>query len=170
MPKRILNILIAVLFLSQISGCKFGYSFNQGSVPVEANNFSVKYFTNKAPQADPKYSREISEALIDLLNSQTRLDFTEEDGDLRFEGYISSYRNAPIAVGSDESASQERLTMSIQMKYINTLDPAQNVETSLSRYQDYNATQDFNSVEDQLVTEIIEQLVQDIYDKSLGNW
>ena len=169
MRQTIRNIIFISLILG-FSSCRFGYSFNGGSVPIEANNFSVKYFTNKAPQADPKYSRELSEALIDLLNSQTRLDFSQVDGDIRFEGSITDYNNRPVAVASNETSSQERLTIAVKLKYINTIDPAKNVETNLSRFRDYDPTDNFDTLEDDLVTEIIGDLVQDIYDKSLGDW
>ncbi len=94
----------------------------------------------------------------------------EGDGDIRFEGSITDYNNRPVAVSGNETSSQERLTIDVKLKYINTIDPAKNVETNLSRFRDYDPTDNFDALEDDLVTEIIGDLVQDIYDKSLGDW
>ncbi len=166
-PKHIFFILLLIL---TFNSCRMSYSFNGGSVPVEAQTFSVEYFSNKAPQADPKYSRELSEELIDLLNSQTRLNYAEVDGDIQYQGQITTYQVAAVAVTNNETSAQERLTIGVKMNYINTLDPEQNVETIVNRFRDYDPNENFDSIEDDLVTEIIKELVQDIYDKSLGNW
>ncbi len=164
------SLLFALIIITGLNSCRFGYSFNGGSVPIEAKTFSVKYFTNKAPQANPKYSRDLSEKLIDLLNSQTRLDFSEQDGDIRYEGYISNYRNSPVAVNVNENASQERLTISVHLTYVNTIDPAKNIEATVTHFIDYDPNVNFDTIEDKLASDIMDQLAQKIYDKSLGDW
>jgi hypothetical protein len=151
-------------------GCKISYSTTGADIPAAAQTFSVKLFRNAAPLSSPNYDLRITESLKDLLLEQTRLDLVEKRGDLQFDGVITNYVTGNAAVTADEVTAFNRLTITLKVSYINTLDREKNFERSFSRFADYSSTQDFNQVENQLIEEINEQLVQDIFDASLGAW
>jgi hypothetical protein len=164
---------IALLFvLTFLSRCSVNYSFNSGgSVPEGANEFSVAYFENKSALASGIASQAFTEALRDVFINQTKLNSVQEDGDLIFEGYISDYRVQPLSIqAGSETAAQNRFTMAVVVKYTNQLDETKNFERTFSRFVDYPANQDFNSIEESLLQEVNKQLVQDIFNASVGDW
>ena len=120
--------------------------------------------------AAANYDIRITESLKDLMLAQTRLDLVEKRGDLQFEGVITRYESSNAAVSGEEFTTVNRLTITIQVKYNNTLEREKNFEKTFSRFADYSSSQDFSAVEDQLIQEINDQLTQDIFDASLGAW
>lgn len=146
------------------------YSFSGASIPPEAKTVSVQYFQNVASLAPPTLSQTFTEALRDKLSSQTRLALISKAGDLSFEGSITSYSATPIAIQSTDQAALNRLTITVNVKYICSFDEKKNFEQSFSRFADYSSTQSLAAVEDQLIREINEQLVQDIFNRALNNW
>lgn len=166
--KQILFLVSCYLIL--LSGCKLNYSFSGASVPVEAKTVSVQYFQNNTSLAPPTLSQSFTEALRDKLSSQTRLALINKGGDLAFEGSIIGYATSPIAIQSTDQAALNRLTITVNVKYTCSFDEKKNFEQPFSRFFDYSSTQSFAAVEDQLIRDINEQLVQDIFNRALNDW
>lgn len=146
------------------------YSFTGADIPAAASNFSVKPFQVVAPLADPTYGLTITESLKELILNQSRLDLTTSTGDLQFEGTVTGYSVAPAAISSDEFAEINRLTITLKVIYVNTLEEEKSFERTFSRFADYPTTQELANVEQTLIEEINDQLTQDIFDASLGSW
>ncbi|MEM7161039.1 MAG: LPS assembly lipoprotein LptE [Bacteroidota bacterium] len=155
--------------LSFLSSCGV-YSFTGVTIPAEAETFSVQYFRVNAPLADPNYGQLLTEGLKDLILQQSRLDLTKTEGDLQFDGYVKEYRVNTSAATGEETASLNRLTISIVVTYENVFNEEDNFEQTFTRFVDFNANEEFDSIEEGLIEEINDQLLQDIFDKSLGNW
>ena len=168
----VLNSCILV-FLSSLlillPSCKTHYSFSGASIPPEAKTVSVQYFHNNASLAPPTLSQTFTEALKDKLSSQTRLGLINKGGDLSFEGSITGYSTAPIAIQSTDQAALNRLTITISVKYFCSFDEKKNFEQSFTRYADYTSSQSLTTVEEELIHTINEQLVQDIFNSALNN-
>ena len=92
-----------------------------------------------------------------------------QSGDLDFSGVITAYRLSPVSIQQDEAAMM-RLTISVNVNFINNTDPKQNFTKIFSEYEDYEADQDFTSVEDDLAQIIIKKLMEKIFMKSAANW
>lgn len=163
------------LFLSLISlsilvvSCGV-YSFTGASIPTEAKTISVQYISNKAAIVQPSLSQVITDGLIDAFTGQTNLEITENEGDLSFSGYITKYQIKPMAIKANETASQNRLTIAIKIKYNNSFDDKQNFETTFSRYRDYPSSENIVDVEDGLIEEISKELIEDVFNKAFVNW
>ena len=108
--------------------------------------------------------------LKDKFNDETNLSILSVNGDLQFDGEISSYKLKPIAIQQNETAAQNRLTITVKVKYSNNLDDEFNYNTSFSRFRDYSSSQDLSAVEQELIEEITVELVDDIFNKALTNW
>lgn len=160
-------VMIASLVL--LSSCKIRYSFSGGD-KGDAKTVTVEYFQSTAPLAKPTLSPAFTEALKDIMTSQGKLELAGKNGDLVFQGSITGYATAPVAIQSTDQAALNRLTISVEVKFTNTKDEKKNFETTFSRYADYSSSQSLASVEDQLIQDITKQLVQDIFNKSLQNW
>ena len=101
--------------------------------------------------------------------SRTSLELINGIGDLNFEGYISDYTNKPTSI-QRESAAENRLTITIKVKFSNSINPEQDFETSFSAFEDYESSQNLSDVEDQLIDKIIDKIIEDIFNKSVANW
>jgi hypothetical protein len=141
-----------------------------GSIPPEAKTVSVSFFQNNAPLANPTISQSFTESLKDVFISQTRLNLVPLSGDLQFSGAITGYDIRPVAIQGNETAALNRLTVTVSVRYVNTLNEKQNFEQSFSRFVDFPSATELSSNEESLISEVNKQLIQDIYDRSFGNW
>jgi hypothetical protein len=161
--------LVSALLLFS-SGCTVSYSFTGADIPAEAATFSVQQFQIATPQAGPDYGLVLSEALKDLMLAQTRLDLAAKRGDLQYEGVVTGYQIGNAAISSEEFTTLNRLTITVKVKYTNTIEKDKSFEKSFSRFVDYDSQQNFSDIEAQLVEDVNSQLTQDIFDSSLGAW
>lgn len=102
--------------------------------------------------------------------SQTPLSLVKSGGDLHFEGTITGYTITSVGIKSGETASYNRLTITLKVAFTNETAPENDFDKSYSRYADYDVTSSFASVESSLVEEIVEQLIDDIFNDSVVNW
>ena len=160
--------LVAVVLL--MSGCKGGYSFTGASIPPNAKTISVASFPNYATTVNPQLSQKLTDDLRNLFASQTSLNVVNGDADLEVSGEITSYTTKAAALSANDEVSMNRLTITVKVKFVNSIDPDANFEQSFSRYRDYNAQLNFSSVESSLVEEIVGELCDDIFNKSVVNW
>lgn len=164
---KFIKFILVVLVIST-SGC--WYSFTGASISPDVRTFSVDYFPNRALQVQPTLSQLITEGLKDRFVSQTTLLMVEGKADLRFSGEIISYNVQPSAIQGNEQAAYNRLTITIKVKFTNAKDPKMNFETNFSRYADFQSSQSFEAVEQQLNQEIVLLLTEDIFNKAVVNW
>ena len=169
---RIISTILLVLssvYLFQ--GCKMTYGFNDASIDyTKIKTVSIDVFPNFAPLAQPTLSQEFTEELRNIFLTQTRLDLAKSDGDLQFSGKIIGYSTAPVGIQSNEIAAQNRLTITVQVKFVNKTDETKNFESSFTKYSDYDSNKPLNEVESALVKEINELLTQEIFNKAVSNW
>lgn len=172
MIKKIIPILLlAVCF----SGCKLlnvSYAFSGVNLPAGTKTFSVEYFSNKTAFA-PNLGSDFTEALKTYLRNRTNLtEMTDNNGDIRFEGQITGFTQRPVDIQKDEVAAQNRLTITIQVKFTNTKDETgkSDFNTSFSHYEDYSIDVNYDSVEPELIKKISEKIIEDVFNKALVNW
>ena len=164
-------ITIASLCFTSSCGYKVTYNLSGGSIPPEAKTFSVAYFPNNAPMVAPTLSNVLTEGLRDKFSRQTRLQQVEEGGDFAFEGEITNYSSTTASVSSGDYALQNRLTITVKVSFQNAVDQTTSFNAkTFSSYADYDASQLLVDVQDQLIEEIVEDLVNDIYMAAAGNW
>ena len=145
------------------------YSFVGVDIPAAASTVSIKPFQNNASLVNLKLSNEITTQLRDKFQSNTRLSLVDSRGDLSIEGEIINYALTSVAIGADK-ATMNRLTITVRIRFENRFDDEKNTEKTFSRYQDFDAGRSLQSVEDNLIVEICEALVDDIFAATVGNW
>jgi hypothetical protein len=146
---------------------KFSFS---GATTVGLHTVNIQYFQNRAPVVQVGLSQNLTEALIDKCKAQTSLKYVTTGGDASFEGEISDYNSRPLTVGADAQAATNRFSISVKVKYTNTVDADLSFEQTFTRYKDYNSNQELSSVEKGLSDEIVEMLVEDIFNQAFVNW
>lgn len=167
---RHLAWLLFIFIFNALIACKVNYSFTGAEVPIDAKTVSVKYFNNIAPLAQPTLSQKITEELKNIFINQTNLKLVPTNGDLEFEGVITQYNTIPVAITGNQQAAMNRFTINIEVKYNNTKDNSKNFSTTFSRFVDFKSTENFSSIENQLVDNVVKQLVQDVFNKAFINW
>ena len=165
-----LSAWILILAMVFFYGCKVTYSFSGASISPLAKTFSVQYFQNRAPIVQPGLSQNLTDALIDKCKGQTSLKYINAIGDVNFEGEITDYNTKPLTVGADALAATNRFSITIKVKFTNAIDPSLNFEQTFSGYKDYNSNLDLSAVEKDLSDQIVEILVEDIFNQAFVNW
>nr|WP_300106596.1 LptE family protein [uncultured Alistipes sp.] len=170
--KRILFwSLAAVLLLSAGCGMTVKYSLSGASIPPDAKTFSVAYFPNNAPMVAPILSSTLTDALREKFANQTRLIQVDEGGDFAFEGEITNYTSSTASVSaSSETAMLNRLTITVSVRFTNAIVEADSFNKTFSAFADYPSTQLLTEVEGELIPQIVDQLVTDIFQASAANW
>lgn len=166
--KKIGFILSCLLMLS-FQSCGV-YSFT-GADTGAASTFQVNYFQNAADLVEPGIDRAFTLQLQDLIQGQTNLSLTNSGGDLVYEGEIVDFYVAPITATAQNTAAQNRLTIAVNVRYFNTLDPEKDIERQFSFYYDYPANaQLVGATLDTALEEIYSRITQDIFNATLTNW
>lgn len=164
-------IWLCLLMGMMFAACSISYKFNGASIDyTKIKTISIKDFPNQAPLVYPPLSQEFTEALKDIYVRQTRLQMVSDNGDLDLEGEITGYELTPMAVKEDAWSSQTKLTISIRVRYSNRANPEEDFEQSFSAYREFDATQMLQDVQDELCSEIIEELTDQIYNATVANW
>lgn len=151
--------------------CKISITMN-GSV-LDYNIYKtirVSDFPIRAALVYPPLQQTFENALLDYISKNTRLQTTDGASDLEIEGEITGYNLTPQAVTEDAYASMTRLTITVRVKYIDNREEGKDIDQSFSAYRDFPATEMLTDVQDQLCEEITKELVDLIFNATLGNW
>lgn len=165
--KYLFILLLPFIFL--VKGCGI-YSFTGATPLADVKSVSVQFFENRAPIVVPSLSQQFTEALKNKIISSTNLSLEREEGDVQFEGSITGYDIRPTALSGNQTASQNRLTITVSVKFINKKDDKQNFESTFSRFADFAANRPVQQVEQELIRQINSQLVDDIFNRVFINW
>ena len=171
---RLRALFVAMLLLvvsSANQSCRFPkYSFTGTNLSPLIKTFSVYYFPNRAKLVNPTLSQTFTENLKEKLQRQTSLSELQENGDLEFEGQITDYFIQPMTIQKDDLAGQNRLTISVRLKYTNNKDPDLSFDKTFTAFEDYPNEQSLSDVEDALVPEIVNKLLEDIFNATIAIW
>ena len=167
--KRLIGSAAAMLLLCGC-GLSIKYSLSGASIPPDAKTFSVAYFPNNATMVSPILSSTLTEALVDIFSRRTRLQRVEEGGDFAFEGEITNYTSVTSSVSSDDYALLNRLTITVRVRFTNAVDEAASWNQTFSAYEDYDSTKLLTEVEGDLIPQIVDKIVTDIFQASASNW
>ena len=161
--------IIIFTFLFSVSSCKY-YNFT-GTGKIDAETFQVNFFQNNAPLIEPGIELRFTRDLQDIIQNQTNLNLVPQGGDLLYEGEIVDYRISPMTATADQRAAQNRLTITIMVRFTNNKKEDDNFEKRFSFFHDYPANEQM--IGSRLTTaldEIFERITQDVFNESLAKW
>ena len=165
--RHLLTFLVALLALG-LSGCGF-YSLS-GAV-VEGDTINIHFIENEAPTVAPTLAATFTQKLrqhITSLSSLAQVDNDKTDYDI--SGAIKGYNITVAAVSGDETSAQNRLTITVNIKFENRKNKEKNFTQTFSRFADFDPNVNFQSVENALIEEITDQLKDDIFNRAFVNW
>ena len=166
---------IILLILSIFTHSCGNYSFTGASIPEGTESFQVNFFENEAGNSmgsifEPGLDRDFTIALQNILQNQTNLQLLSSDADLNYEGEIKEYRVSPMTSTSNLQASQNRLSVGVNVRFINIKKEEDNFERKFSFYFDYPAETQLLNVKSEAHDIIFERITQDIFNASLAKW
>lgn len=162
-------LILAALTLS-VCSCGI-YSFSGTSIQPDINTITIGYFEYRALKVNPSLSNDLTEAIRTRFRRMTRLEQVDTDGDLEIIGEVTGYTVAASAVAAGDVASKNRLTITVKVNFTNRKYPEDNFEDkNFSGYADYDSTLSLDAVEAGLTTEIVDKLVEDIFNATVAQW
>lgn len=163
-------IAALLMMLPLLHSCGI-YSFTGTNIAPDVKTVTINYFEYLAPKVNPSLSNELTEAMKDKFLRLTKLEQVDIDGDLEIIGSVTGYDVRAASVTANEQVAQNRLTVTVKVDFINRKYPEESLENkSFSAYQDFDATQSLDAVEATLCEDIVEQLVEDIFNGTVANW
>ncbi|WP_207426535.1 LptE family protein [Pedobacter sp. SYSU D00535] len=166
--KKALLLILPLTFFMQ--SCWI-YSFSGASIPANMKTFSVSFFENTAPLVVPYLSQQFTEALKERVRNQSGLSMVRENADGTFEGRITDYSIKPVAVTADERAGLSRLTITVNVKFTNTVDNEYSFEQSFTRYTDFDIqARSLQQQEPEMIRLVTQMLTEDIFNRAFANW
>ena len=154
-----------------LTACSVSYTFNGASIDyTKVKTITIKDFPNQAPMVYPPLAQQFTEGLKDIYVRQTRLSMVRDNGDLEIEGEITGYDLAALAVQEDALSSRTKLTITVKVRYTNRTNSEEDFEQSFSAYREFDSSRMLQDVQDELCTEIVEELADQIYNTTVANW
>jgi len=168
MQKKIFLILFIGIL---INSCSISYKFNGASVDYNLiKTISIQDFPNHASYVYPTLSATFSDALRNKYIRQTRLKIVDNNADLEIEGEITGHDVKGLAVKEDSYASMTELSITVKVRYTNNKRPTDDLNQSFTSSRPFSNTRTLDEVQDELIPEIINDIIDQIYNATLGNW
>ncbi len=160
------------IFLIVISSLLFGCGiYSLSEITTTAKTFQVNYFQNTARLIEPGFERDFTIALQDLILNQTSLSIVNSGADLTYEGEITEYRISPTTATANSTAAQNRLSVTVKVRFYNKDDGEKDFEQPFSFFFDYEGQALLSGSQKATAhEEIFERLTQDIINASLSDW
>ncbi len=175
-----ISIATRILVLVGFAACTgVKLTFSGVNLPPEVKTVSISTFFNETAQGPANIDILFTEDLKEYYQRNTPLDLIAADGDLQFAGAITSYATAPVAPGAstnnngaiDQTSQLQRLTIRVSVEFINRFSQENSfAKQSFSYFSDFPADQNLSDVENELIDEIFEQIIFDIFNKTAADW
>lgn len=161
--------MVAALLLG---GCSISYKLNGASIDYSVyKTIYVSNFPIRAALVYPPLQQTFENELLDYITRNTRLRTVDTgNSDLKIEGEITGYSLSPQAVTEDAYASRTRLTIQVHVRYTDAKSEGKDIDQTFSAYRDFDSSEMLTDVQDQLCSEISRELVELIFNATLGDW
>lgn len=166
-----ISLVISVLLMLVATACRISYKFNGAALDYNIyKTIQVSDFPIRAALVYPPLQQTFENELLDYITRNTRLQITDGASDLELEGEITGYSLTPQAVTENAYASMTRLTITVRVKYTDTRQDGNDIDQSFSAYRDFDSSEMLTDVQDELCQQISKELVDLIFNATLGNW
>ena len=170
MVKKILysfSIIASTLLLLSLTSC---YSFSGVSIDPNVKTYYVDQFKNNALNAVPVLEQTVTEALKEKIRTESRLIYDDVNPDIEFKGSIVDYRITSEAPAPGETTAINRLTIVTAVEYINNFEEEKGWKSNFSFFFDFSSDTDINAVQDDAIDAILDQMMEDIFNKAFTDW
>ena len=171
MKKYILKLSLPFFAVLLLAGCSVSYKFTGASIDYnKVHTVSIEQFQNRAAYQWGPMATMFNEALTDAFVQQTKLEQVARGGDLQLAGEITSYDQFNKSISSDGYSSMVQLKMTVNVRFTNKTNHDEDFERQFSATRDFDATQSLDSVQEELVEQMIKEIVEAIFNAAVANW
>ena len=168
---KIFFIPFIIIGFTLLNSCMVSYKLNGASIDYsKTKSISIADFPNMAELVHPPLANMFSENLRDKYTRQTRLQLLRTGGDMDLQGEIVGYDIGQLAVGTDGYASETRLTLTINVRFTNVKNPEEDFEKRYSANRNFPASKQLEEVQDDLLTEMVNDITDEIYNDTVARW
>ena len=169
---NLIRCLIILLIFCGVGGCRISYKLNGAAIDYTVyKTIYVSNFPIRAALVYPPLQQTFENELLDYISRNTRLRTVDTpNADLQLEGEITGYSLSPQAVTENAYASRTRLTIQVKVRYIDNKSEGKDIDQTFSAYRDFDSSEMLTDVQDQLCNEISKELVDLIFNATLGDW
>ena len=169
--KFYLSFPLIILLAFVLKSCTISYKFNGASIDYsKTRTIGISDFPNNAELVHPPLANEFSEGLRDIYSRQTRLQLLKSGGDLSIEGEITGYTITPMAIAADSYSAETKLTLTVQVRFTNNVNPEESFEQSFSANQIFDSNLMITDVQDELCKTMIQEITESIYNATVAKW
>ena len=171
--KKYWKILSSFVLVSCVLvACTVSYKFNGSSINYDkVKTISFENFPNRSAAFvwGPMESM-FNVALQDKFMQQTRLKQVRQGGDLELSGEITNYDACNKGIGSDGYSTMAELRMTVNVRFVNNTNHTEDFEQQFSASREYNASQQLSAVQEEYVSQMIDEIVEQIFNATVANW
>lgn len=168
--KKVLTFLAVVMAMA-VAGCKVSYKLTGASIDyTKVKTISLETFQNRAAYQWGPMATMLNETLSDVFVQQTKLQQVPRGGDLQLAGEITAYDQFNKSISADGYSAMVQLKMTVNVRFTNNTNHEEDFERTFSATRDFDATQSLESVQEELVTQMIKEIVESIFNASVANW
>lgn len=166
----LIGLLLFVASLGIFVACTVSYKFTGTSINYDLiKTIQISNIPNRAPYGWAPMEAIFNNKLQDLYASQTRLKLVKRDGDLQLAGEITGYDQYNKSISADGFSSQVQLKMTVNIRFVNNK-TNQSWERQFSATTQYEASQQLSAVQEELVTEMVKDLTDQIFNATVADW
>ena len=164
-------VLCLIVSIAVMQGCSVSYKFNGASINyAETKTIQIADFPIRSSYVWGPMGPIFNNTLKDLYANQTRLSQVKRNGDLKVEGEITQYQQRNKSVAADGYSAQTELSMTVNVRFTNTKNHKEDFEKQFTATATYDTKQSLSSVQEQLVTEMCENICDQIFNATVANW
>lgn len=169
--KTVLAMVLPLALLFVLAGCSVSYKFTGASIDyTKVKTISLAQFQNRAPYQWAPMATMLNETLNDAFVQQTKLQQVSRNGDLHLDGEITAYDQFNKSISSDGYSSLVQLKLTVNVRFTNNTNHEEDFERNFSATRDFDASQSLDSVQEELVTQMIKEIVDAIFNAAVANW
>ena len=165
------GLCLIALIVMALSSCSVSYKFNGASIDyTKTKTIQIADFPIRSSYVWGPMASIFNNQLKDEFANNTRLIQVKRDGDLKIEGEITQYQQRNKSVTSDGYSAQTELSMTVNVRFTNKNNHAEDFERQFTSTATYETTQSLSSVQEELVTEMAEDITEQIFNATVANW
>lgn len=154
-----------------VSACSIKYRLDGASIDyTKTKTIQIADFPIRSSYVWGPMGPMFNNQLKDVFANHTRLIQVKRNGDLRIEGEIIQYSQRNKAVSSEGYSAQTELSITVNVRFTNNANHKEDFERQFTATSSYETTRSLNSVQEQLVSEMVKDLTDQIYNATVANW
>ena len=151
--------------------CSVSYKFNGASIDYsKTKTIQIADFPIRSSYVWGPMGPMFNNQLKDIFANHTRLSQVRRNGDLKIEGEITQYTQRNKSVSSEGHSAQTELSITVNVRFTNNTNHNEDFERSFTATKSYETTQSLNAVQEELVTQVVKDLTEQIFNATVANW